>query len=161
MTPLYHYDDLHHFVGKELGVSEWATVDQARINEFARCTEDRQWIHVDEARCKEQSPFGTTIAHGFLNLSLLGGLMMQMGIVPAGVSSLVNAGVTNVRFKNPVRAGSRVRARATVHSAEAKDEGRTLLILLAQLEIEGETEPALTAECVAMLFREAHNEALA
>lgn len=157
----YHYDHLAEFVGKELGVSEWALVDQDRINEFAHCTEDRQWIHVDEARCQVESPFGTTIAHGFLNLSLLGGLMMQMGIVPAGVSSLVNAGVTNVRFKSAVRAGSRVRARASVHSVEPKDGGRTLLILLAQLELEGQAEPALTAECVAMLFREVTSDAVA
>ncbi|MCW2270785.1 putative enoyl-CoA hydratase 1 [compost metagenome] len=157
----YHYDHLARFVGTELGVSEWATVDQARIDEFAHCTEDHQWIHVDPVRCQAESPFGTTIAHGFLNLSLLGGLMMQMGIVPAGVSSLVNAGVTNVRFKNAVRAGSRVRARASVHSAEVKDGGRTLLILLAQLELEGAEEPALTAECVAMLFRDAQGDAVA
>lgn len=149
----YHYDNLAEFVGKELGTSEWAFVDQARIDEFAHCTEDRQWIHVDEARCRAESPFGTTIAHGFLNLSLLGGLMMRMGAMPAGVSRLVNAGVNNVRFKSAVRAGSNVRARAWVQSAEDKGEGRTLLILRAQLELENEAEPALSAECVTMLFR--------
>ncbi|MBM7060286.1 MaoC family dehydratase [Pseudomonas sp. UL073] len=149
----YHYDNLSQFVGKELGVSPWATVDQERIDAFAHCTGDQQWIHVDVERCKSESPFGTTIGHGFLNLSLMGGLMMQMGAMPAGISRLVNAGVNNVRFKTPVRAGTRVQARVTVKSAEAKGEGRILLTLLGQLEVEGETEPALTAECVTMIFR--------
>jgi len=154
MSMQYHYDNLAAFVGKELGTSAWATVDQARIDEFAHCTEDHQWIHVDAERCKLESPFGTTIAHGFLNLSLLGGLMMRMGAMPAGVNRLVNAGVNNVRFKAPVRAGSQVRARVWVQSAEDKGEGRILLILRAQLEVDNEAEPALSAECVTMLFRE-------
>lgn len=151
----YHYDNLSQFVCKELGVSPWATMDQPRINEFAHCTGDHQWIHLDVERCRTESPFGTTIAHGFLNLSLLGGLMMQMGAMPAGVSRLVNAGVNDVRFKAPVRAGNCVRARVFVKSAEEKGEGRILLTLLAQLEVQDEPEPALTAECVTMIFREA------
>lgn len=152
MNTEYHYNNLDQFVGKELGTSQWATVDQARIDEFAHCTEDHQWIHVDPARCKTESPFGTTIAHGFLNLSLLGGLMMKMGVMPSGVSSLVNAGVNNVRFSRPVRAGSQVRARVWVQSVEAKGEGRSMLTLFAQLELEGEADPVLTADCVAFLY---------
>lgn len=152
MNTEYHLDNLPQFVGKSLGTSAWATVDQSRINAFADCTEDHQWIHVDPARCQTESPFRTTIAHGFLNLSLLGGLMMKMGVMPSGVRSLVNAGVNNVRFSKPVRAGSQVRARVRVYSVEAKGEGRTMLTLHAELEVEGEAEPALSAECVTFLY---------
>ncbi|MNO80274.1 putative enoyl-CoA hydratase 1 [compost metagenome] len=151
----YHYDTAEQFVGKALGTSDWETMGQARIDTFAECTGDHQWIHVDQERCRNESPFGTTIAHGFLNLSLLGGLMMQMGVMPAGVRHLVNAGVNNVRFRGPVRAGKRVRACVSVHAVADKGEGRKLLTLLAQLEVEGELEPALSAECVALIFRQA------
>ena len=118
MNTNYHYDNLAAFIGQELGVSDWVSMAQSRIDDFANCTGDHQWIHTDVERCKTESPFGAPIAHGFLNLSLLGGLMMQMGAMPAGVSRLVNAGVNNVRFRQAVRAGAQVRARVSVQSAE-------------------------------------------
>src|SRR6202008_157288 len=107
MNPAYRYDTVGQFVGQELGVSDWITVDQARIDTFAACTGDRQWIHVDVDRAKRESPFGTTIAHGFLPLSLLGGVMIDLGLVPEDASRVVNAGLNSVRFKAPVRSGSR------------------------------------------------------
>ena len=149
----YSFATVPEFVGKELGVSDWVLVDQPRIQAFADCTGDQQWIHTDVERCKTESPFGGTIAHGFLTLSLLAKLLMDVGTVPADASRVMNSGVTNGRFKAPVRAGARVRARIRLASADAKGEGRLLLVVSATLEVENEKEPALTADVVVMLVR--------
>src|SRR5258707_206038 len=111
---------ISQFVGRELGVSDWITVDQERINQFAECTGDKQWIHVDVERAQRESPFGTTIAHGFLTLSLVPMLQSSLGIVPSGVKAALNYGLDRVRFVTPVKVGSRIRDRVTLVPAEDK-----------------------------------------
>ena len=153
MKAAYRFETASEFVGQELGVSDWIVVDQARIDQFAACTGDDQWIHVDLERARREGPFGTTIAHGFLTLSLLAAPLLKCGAIPPGVSSVVNAGVNNVRFRSPVRSESRVRARFTLKSVEAKGEARKLLVIACALEIENASDPVLTAEIAVMAFR--------
>ena len=148
----YSIATLGDFVGRELGVSDWVVVDQARINAFAECTGDRQWIHVDVERAKRESPFGGTIAHGYLTLSLLASLAMEIGVVPGDASAGLNYGLDKARFMTPVKAGSRVRSRVTLVSAESKGGGRTLIKMMNELLIDGEDRPALMAETLAMLI---------
>src|SRR5580658_977452 len=133
----YSVATIDDFVGRELGVSDWVLVDQARINAFAECTGDKQWIHVDEERAKRESPFGGTIAHGYLTLSLLGGLAIEIGIVPKDASAGLNYGLDKVRFMTPVKAGARVRSRVTLASVEAKGGGRIIVKTMNELQIEG------------------------
>jgi acyl dehydratase len=144
------------FVGRELGVSNWVVVDQDRINAFAECTGDRQWIHVDAERARRESPFGGPIAHGYLTLSLVAATVMEIGIIPPDAAGGLNYGVDKVRFIAPVKAGSRVRNRASLVAAEAQNGGRTLLKLQCMLEIEGESKPALIAEILCMLIGGSH-----
>jgi acyl dehydratase len=144
------------FVGRELGVSDWVVVDQDRIGAFAECTGDRQWIHVDVERAKRESPFGGPIAHGYLTLSLVAATVMEIGIVPPDAATGLNYGVDKVRFIAPVKAGARVRNRATLVAAEAQNGGRTLLKLQCMVEIEGEPKPALIAEILCMLIGASH-----
>jgi acyl dehydratase len=139
------------FVGKELGVSPWLVVDQHRIDEFADCTGDRNWIHVDVERAKRESPFGGPIAHGYLSLSLLASLAMEIGAVPPDAATAVNYGIDKARFMTPVRAGARVRNRLELLSAEQQKGGRVLLKLRNTLEVEGEAKPALVAETLALI----------
>jgi acyl dehydratase len=138
-------------VGRELGVSDWVAVDQARIDAFAACTGDRQWIHVDVERAKRESPFGGTIAHGYLTLSLLAALAIEIGLIPPDASAGLNYGLDKVRFMTPVKAGARVRSRVTLMSAEKKEGGRIIIKTMNELQIEGEDKPALIAESLAML----------
>ena len=140
------------FAGRELGMSEWIALDQDRIDAFAACTGDRQWIHVDVERSKRESPFGGPIAHGYLSLSLLAAMIMELGIVPSDAVTALNYGLDKVRFIVPVRAGARVRLRARLASAEPQSGGRMLLKLESALEIEGEAKPALVAEVLCMLI---------
>src|SRR5947209_15645098 len=115
--PLASLDEIRTGVGSEVGVSSWLTMDQARIDAFAEATEDRQFIHVDpEAAAK--TPFGGTIAHGFLTLSLLSRMAAEAMLVPEGVKMAVNYGLDRVRFLAPVGSGKRVRGRFTVDSIE-------------------------------------------
>ncbi|TJV33328.1 MAG: MaoC family dehydratase [Mesorhizobium sp.] len=138
--------------GQELGVSDWTTVDQSRIDQFAECTGDRQWIHVDPERAKRQSPFRATIAHGYLTLSMIGALALDMGIVPENTQAVFNYGFDKVRFLAPVRAGARIRLRITLLSMEDKGPGQYLMKAANIVEIEGEKKPALTAETLVMLY---------
>ena len=151
----YSISTLSQFVGQELGVSEWMTIDQERINHFASFTGDQQWIHVDVERAKRESIFGTTIAHGYLTLSLAAALSMGLGLVPAGASQVLNYGLDKVRFLAPVKAGSRVRDRVVLLSAEPQGKGRLLLKFRNTIEIEGETKPALIADALSLLVTEA------
>src|SRR5258705_13100732 len=105
----YTLASVNEFIGRELGVSDWITVDQERINEFADCTGDHQWIHVDVERAQRESPLGSTIAHGYLTLSLLAAMQIEIGIILAGVSQALNYGLDRVRFIAPVKAGARIR----------------------------------------------------
>ena len=139
------------FAGRELGASEWVTLDQDCIDAFAACTGDRQWIHVDVERAKRESPFGGPIAHGYLTLSLVAAMIMDLGVIPPDASTGLNYGLDKVRFITPVKAGSRVRARAKLRAAERQDDTRLLLRLDCTLEIEGEAKPALVAELLCLL----------
>jgi acyl dehydratase len=140
------------FVGRELGASGWVVVDQDRIDAFAACTGDRQWIHVDVARARRESPFGGPIAHGYLSLSLAAAMVMELGVIPSDAATGLNYGLDKVRFIAPVKAGARVRVRATLLAAEAQSGGRVLLKLDCTLEIEGEAKPALVAELLCLLI---------
>ncbi len=140
------------FAGRELGTSAWIVVDQERIDQFASCTGDHQWIHVDVERAKRESPFGAPIAHGYLTLSLVAAMVMELGIIPPDAATGLNYGLDKVRFVAPVKAGSRVRCRAVLDSAEPQSGGRMLLRLKCALEIENETKPALVAELLCMLI---------
>ncbi|MCU0804150.1 MAG: MaoC family dehydratase [Burkholderiales bacterium] len=139
------------FVGKELGVSEWLVVDQRRIDEFADCTGDRNWIHVDVERAKRESPFGGPIAHGYLSLSLLAALAMEIGAIPPDAATAINYGIEKARFMAPVKSGARVRSRLALAAAEPQKGGMILLRLRNTLEIEGEKKPALVAETLALI----------
>ncbi|HML08465.1 MAG TPA: MaoC family dehydratase [Xanthobacteraceae bacterium] len=150
--PAYNMTTVPEFVGRELGTSDWVTVDQARINQFAVCTGDHQWIHVDVDRARRESPFGGPIAHGYLSLSLVAAMVMELGVIPPDAATGLNYGLDKVRFIAPVRAGARVRTRATLISTERQNGGRTLLKLQCTLEIEGEAKPALIAEVLCMLI---------
>ncbi len=151
-APAYTMATAAQCVGRELGVSDWITVDQERIDAFAACTGDRQWIHVDVERAKRESPFGGPIAHGYLILSLVAAMVMELGVVPPDAASALNYGLDKVRFIAPVKAGARVRMRAKLASAEPQNGGRLLLKLQSTVEIEGEAKPAVVADLLCMLI---------
>ena len=150
--PNYTMTTVHNFVGRELGVTDWVTIGQDRIDQFAACTGDRQWIHVDVERARRESPFGGPIAHGYLSLSLVAAMVMELGVIPPDAASALNYGLDKVRFVAPVRAGARVRLRASLASAEPQSGRRMLLKLQSTLEIEGDAKPALVAELLCMLI---------
>jgi acyl dehydratase len=143
--------ELSAHLGKEIGVSSWIMVDQRRIDEFAQCTEDRQWIHVDVERAAEESPFGGTVAHGFLTLALLAPTLFEIMISRVDIKQAINYGLERVRFLAPVRAGKRVRNRVKVASLEDRN-GRILLTTENTVEIEGEDKPAVMALAQVMLM---------
>jgi acyl dehydratase len=149
--PLTSLDEIRAQTGEEVGVSSWLTVDQARIHAFAEATEDRQFIHVDPAAAA-LTPFGGTIAHGFLSLSLLSRMAAEGMLIPEGVKMAVNYGLDRVRFLAPVKSGARVRGRFTLDSVDEKAPGQLLLRHTVTVEIEGETKPALTAQWLTLLF---------
>jgi acyl dehydratase len=138
-------------VGQELGLSGWITVDQDRINAFAACTGDHQWIHVDVERAKRESPSGSTIAHGYLTLSLLAALSYELGVKPDDATMSINYGLDRVRFLNPVKAGQRVRLRSVLAAVEDRGPGRYLVRTSNTVEIEGARRPAMIAETLVLL----------
>jgi len=146
------FDSLKQMTGQELGVSGWLTVDQDRINQFAACTGDNQWIHVDPERAKRESPFRTTIAHGYLSLSLVAGLGIEAIKMPSNLQAAFNYGLDKVRFINAVKVDQKVRLRVSLISMEDKGPGQYLMKTSNTLEIEGEEKPALIAETLAMLY---------
>jgi len=137
-------DLLSTLVGNELGVSHWIDMTQERIDRFAACTEDHQWIHVDLER-SARGPFGTTIAHGYLTLSLVSATLGEVIDGRLGSGMVLNYGIDRLRFITPVKSGSRVRNRVALQSAEPKGPGRTLYAFACTMEIEGEESPALVA----------------
>ncbi|HBI18522.1 MULTISPECIES: MaoC family dehydratase [unclassified Brevundimonas] len=141
--------ELQALIGREVGLSKWFEVDQARIDAFADCTEDHQFIHVDPEAARA-TPFGGTIAHGFLTLSLASAMSYDAVAPLDGVMMGVNYGFDKLRFLAPVRAGSRIRGRFKLLSAEDKGGGRWLLKHELTVEIEGEDKPALIAEWLGM-----------
>ncbi|MDX5371479.1 MAG: MaoC family dehydratase [Pseudomonadaceae bacterium] len=149
--PLVPVSQLQDYVGKELGKSDWLTIDQQRINQFAECTGDHQFIHVDPVKAKH-TPFGTTIAHGFLSLSLIPVLLEKLMLLPEGLKMAINYGLDSVRFIQPVKVDSRVRLSAKVLEITEKRPGQWLFKIEATLEIEGEEKPAYIAESLQMCF---------
>ena len=149
--PVVSLAEIRARVGQEVGVSSWLTVDQARIDAFAEATEDRQFIHTDPAAAA-QTPFGGTIAHGFLSLSLLSRMGAEAMLIPQGMRMAVNYGFDRVRFLAPVRAGKRVRGRFVLDSVEEKAAGQVLMRHTATVEIENEGKPALTAVWLGLIF---------
>ncbi|KGD63260.1 acyl dehydratase MaoC [Alcanivorax nanhaiticus] len=144
---------LAEYIGKELGASDWFEIDQDRINAFADATLDHQFIHVDPEQAKN-TPFGSTIAHGYLTLSLLPYLQSTIDgfLMPKGMKMAMNYGFDKLRFMAPVKVGKRVRAVATLMEATEKREGQWLLKFAFNVEIEGEEKPALAAEWLLMYF---------
>ncbi|PMZ90622.1 MULTISPECIES: MaoC family dehydratase [unclassified Pseudomonas] len=143
--------ELKDYVGKELGRSEWLTIDQDRINLFAEATGDFQFIHVDPIKAA-QTPFGSTIAHGFLSLSLIPKLMEDILVMPEGLKMVVNYGLDSVRFIQPVKVNSKVRLKVDLTEVIEKKPGQWLLKATTTLEIEGSDKPAYIAEPLSLCF---------
>lgn len=141
---------LTKLAGQEIAVTDWMTLEQRRIVQFAEATEDRQWIHLDRARAEEESPYRTTIAHGFLTLSLLSHFLKQ-AIDVRGVRMAVNYGLNRVRFPAAARSGSRIRARVTLQSAEERANCVEVTFAMA-IECEGEMKPCCVAEWVIRFY---------
>jgi acyl dehydratase len=148
--PEVTFATIKDFVGQPLGTSDWISIDQQKIDQFAACTGDHQWIHVDADRAKRASPFGGTVAHGYLSLSLVAPLAMEMSFVPKGASAVFNYGSDKVRFITPVRPGDRVRLHVSLLSVEPREAGKWLIKSKATLEIENNPSPALVAEILAL-----------
>ena len=149
--PIASLEKIRSCLGKEVGVSDWMVMSQERIDQFAEATEDFQFIHTDPAKAAA-TPFGGTIAHGFLSLSLLSQMGAQAMLVPDGVKMGVNYGLDHVRFLAPVRSGKRVRGRFTLDSIEERGAGQLLMRHRVSIETEGEEKPALTAMWLTLLF---------
>ena len=141
---------LVEYVGKEIGTSDWFEVDQERINQFADTTLDHQFIHVDPE--KATPLFGSTIAHGFLSLSLIPHLTSQAVLAPENLKHVFNYGLDKVRFINPVKVGSKVRTHSKVASVDDKGDGRYLMKTEITMEIEGDDKPAFVAESLSMFI---------
>ena len=137
-------------VGTELGVSDWLAIDQARVDGFADATNDHQWIHVDPVRAKA-GPFGATIAHGYLTLSLMAKFLPQLVSIP-GLKMGVNYGCEKVRFPAPVKVGSRVRGRAMLVSAESTKDGGVQAVIRVSVEIENGDKPGCVADTIARYY---------
>lgn len=147
--PVVPAEELSSHIGEESGRSDWFTIDQDRINAFSEATMDDQWIHSDiEAAAK--GPFGTTIAHGFLTLSLLSHLTGESTMLPEGAAMIINYGSDKVRFLSPVRVGSRVRAISVLKAVTDKAPGQILIKSAVTVEIEGEDKPALVADVLTL-----------
>ncbi len=142
-------DEIQNYLGQELEPTEWFEVSQERVNQFADVTLDHQFIHTDEEKAK-QTPFGGTIAHGFLTLSMLSHFSGQYGLVIDGTQMGINYGFEKVRFLAPVRVGKRIRARAKVLSIEETKPNQFRLSTEVTVDIEGEDKPALIAEWLAV-----------
>ncbi len=149
--PIASLDEIRACIGREIGVSEWIDIDQQRIDAFADTTEDRQFIHVDPAAAA-QTPFGGTIAHGFLSLSLLSRMAADVMQVPDTTMMAVNYGLDRVRFIAPVRSESRVRGRFVLDAVEDKGPSQLLLRHTVTVEIEHHDKPALTAQWLGLIF---------
>ena len=144
--------EMSEHIGRELGVSDWVTIDQSRIDTFADCTGDHQWIHVDVERAKRESPFRGPIAHGYLTLSMVAPLSMQIGILSKDSAAGLNYGIDKVRFLAPVPAGARVRLRVVLAGVEPREGGQAIMKTQNTLEVEGSQKPALIAETLALLI---------
>jgi len=142
-------EDFKKSAGTELGPSEWLLIDQERINRFADATNDYQFIHVDPEKAAA-TPFGSTIAHGFLSLSLLPHLLAQIMPMPEGIVMGINYGTDKVRFSLPVNVNSRVRARARIEKVSARSGGQFMVKTRVTLEIENRRRPAVIADMLSL-----------
>jgi acyl dehydratase len=149
--PTATLEDIRARVGEEVGVSDWILVDQARIDAFAKVTEDPQFIHVDPVAAAK-TPFGGTVAHGFLTLSLLSRMASNAMLRLEGVKMGVNYGFDRVRFMAPVRSGKRIRGRFVLTAFEEKRPGQWQVVHNVTVEIEGEDKPALVADWIGLVF---------
>ena len=143
--------ELRSLIGQEVGLSDWFTVTQSLIDAFANATQDRQWIHVDIERAQTDSPFGTTIAHGFLTLSLVSHLHDQAVQVRDDYKMAINYGLNRVRFPSPLPAGARIRARSTLQSIE-DIPGGSQVVWLITVDIEHKAKPAMVAEWIIRFY---------
>jgi len=144
-------DELRSLVGQELGASDWLEMSQAKIDAFAELTGDRQWIHLDRERAQAQSPYGNTVAHGFLTLALVSQLHSQVVRI-GGFTRAINYGLNRVRFPAAVTSGARIRAKSTLEAVEEVDGGVQLTWAIL-VEIEGQSKPALVAQWLVRLYR--------
>jgi acyl dehydratase len=142
----------HAMVGKEVGVSSWHLVDQKRINVYADVIEDHQFIHIDPERAKKETPFGSTVAHGFLTMSLLSIMSYEVMPVIEGTTMGVNYGFDKLRFISPVKAGSRVRGRFVLAEAKLRKDKELQSRTNVTIEIEGEEKPALVADWLGLIY---------
>jgi acyl dehydratase len=149
--PVASIEEIQGKIGTEVGISDWILVDQARIDAFADVTEDPQFIHIDP-QAAAKTPFGGTIAHGFLTLSLLSRMAADAMLRPEGVKMGVNYGFEKVRFLSAVRSGKRVRGRFTLAGFDEKRPGQYQFVHNVTVEIEGEAKPALIADWIGMIF---------
>ena len=149
--PIASIEDIIAAVGSEVGVSDWILVDQGRIDAFAEITEDPQFIHIDPVAAAK-TPFGGTVAHGFLTLSLLSRMAADAMLRPEGVRMGVNYGFERVRFMAPVRSGRRVRGRFVLERFEEKKPGQWQFVHKVTVEIDGEEKPALVADWIGLIF---------
>lgn len=142
---------LPDYEGTDLGVSDWLTIDQERIDTFAAATGDHQWIHVDRDRAERESPFGTTVAHGYLTVALAPVLLPEI-VEVAKLSQIVNIGIEKLRLREPVKSGSRLRLGAIVKSVRPMKGGTMRLALDVRFEVEGTKRPVCTGELVFVYF---------
>lgn len=138
-------------IGDELGLTDWFQMDQDRIDKFAECTEDHQWIHVDKDAAAK-GPFGKTIAHGYLTVSLLSHFSADIALVPEGTMMAINYGMNKLRLINPIPFDAKIRDRVTLTAVDEKSGGRILVTTTHTVEIEGEEKPACVAEVLGMFF---------
>lgn len=151
MFEMIPVEKLKKMIGQDNGVSDWVLIDQERVNRFADATDDHQWIHVDVEQAKN-GPFGGTIAHGFLTLSLIPLFSSSGKYLPEGMKMALNYGLNKVRFIDPVPVGSRIRSKMVISAVEEKDPGRILMTTTHTIEIEGHDKPACVAELLAMFM---------
>ena len=148
-APILSVADLAGRIGEELGVSKWYLLDQARVDAFAKITDDEQFIHVDPERARDETPFNGTIAHGFLTMSLLSAMTYEVMPFMTGDEGMsINYGFNKLRFISPVPVGSRVRGRFSLLSFDQSKSDYSDLVLTSTVEIEGQTKPAMVAEWI-------------
>ena len=151
MFEMVPVEKLKTMIGQDNGTSDWILIDQERVNMFADATSDHQWIHVDVEQAKK-GPFGGTIAHGFLTLSLIPLFGSSGKYLPEGMKMVMNYGLNKVRFISPVLVGSQIRSRMVISGVEEKKPGQILMTTTHTIEIEGQDKPACVAESLAMFM---------
>lgn len=145
------FERLRQRIGKELGVSQWLTIDQDRINAFAASTLDDQWVHTDPERASVESPLGTTIAHGYLLLTLIPYLRRDISLIPSGTKQVTNYGIDYLRFLAPVRVGERIRLRIELGDVQLRSAAEILVKSRNTIEIDQRQKPALIADILTLL----------